>query len=79
MTSKCPKEYSTVDKVGCAKLLARNSCFVKNQLSPKHLARLCPYPKLEKISLAKTLSKVTHSSVNGCCYACCDKFCDWWI
>ena len=36
ITSICSKEYSTVDKVGCAKLLARNSCFVKNQLSPKH-------------------------------------------
>ena len=26
--SKCPEEYSTVDKVGSEKLLTRKSCFV---------------------------------------------------
>ena len=48
------------------------------------------YPKLGKISLAKTLLyvSVTNSSilenpqfgrVSGCCYGYFDKFCDWWI
>ena len=26
--NKCPEEYSTVDKVGIEKLLARKSCFL---------------------------------------------------
>ena len=48
------------------------------------------YPKLWKISLAKTLLNVsvTNSSilenpqfgrVSGCSYGYFDKFCDWWI
>ena len=47
------------------------------------------YPKLEKISLAETLSDVTLNSsilgnpqfgtISGCFYRHCDKFCDWWI
>ena len=45
------------------------------------------YPKLEKISLAETLSNVTNASilenpqfgrVRGRCYGYFDKFCDWW-
>ena len=45
------------------------------------------YTKLEKISLAETLSNVTNSSiwekpqfgrVRGRCYGYFDKFCDWW-
>ena len=45
------------------------------------------YPKLEKISLAQTLSNVTNSStlenpqfggVRGRCYGYFDNFCDWW-
>ena len=33
--SKCPEEYSTVNKVGSEKLLASKSCFVWNK-SPPH-------------------------------------------
>ena len=45
------------------------------------------YPKLEKISLAETLSNVINSTilenpqfgrVRGRCYGYFDKFCDWW-
>ena len=45
------------------------------------------YPKLEKISLAETLSNVMNSTilkhfqfgrVTGRCYGYFDKFCDWW-
>ena len=45
------------------------------------------YPKLEKISLAETLSNAMNSTilknpqfgrVTGRCYGYFDKFCDWW-
>ena len=57
-----------------------HSCFCERAFNTNYL-------KLEKISLAETLSNVTNSSilenpqfgrVRGRCYGYIDKFCDWW-
>ena len=38
--SKCPEEYSTVNKVGSEKLLASKSCFVWNKSPPHFFSNL---------------------------------------
>ena len=38
--SKCPEEYSTINKVGSEKLLASKSCFVWNKSPPHFFSNL---------------------------------------